>query len=150
MLMNYSAIFSVIFLFGQIKGSGGNIVLEKFVVVTELYCIRRKKEAECQFYVELDMPDLGYKRPFYNDLWDEKPFSFISEEPRIRIQIKLLKIFLKSGGQFSASESYWTQLGVATGSLASISIRFHLISVDVRLIFHLVILYLISVFFSFI
>ena len=43
------------------------------------------------------------------------------EEARIPIQINLLTIFQKSGGQFWALEDYWTQTGVATGHSASIA-----------------------------
>ena len=37
------------------------------------------------------------------------------------MQIKSLTIFLKNGGQLWALEDYWTQVGVATGHLASIA-----------------------------
>ena len=71
--------------------------------------------------MELDLPDLSHKRPFYYHVLESKPFSFTTEEARIRIQINLLTIFLKSGGQCWALEYYWTQVGVATGHSASIA-----------------------------
>ena len=43
------------------------------------------------------------------------------DEARIHIQIKLLVIFLKSGGQHWALEEYWTQVGVATVQSVSIA-----------------------------
>ena len=43
-----------------------------------------------------------------------KPLTFITESPRIRIQIELLLMFLKSGGQLWALDDYWTQVGVLT------------------------------------
>ena len=80
-----------------------------------------KLEAERELYMELDLPDLSHKRPFYYDVLEGKPFTFTTEEARIRIQINLLIIFLKSGGQLWALEDYWTQVGFATGHSASTS-----------------------------
>ena len=48
-----------------------------------------------------------------------KPFIFTAEESRVRIQINLLRTFLKSGGQLWAFEDYWTQVGIATGPSAA-------------------------------
>ena len=79
-----------------------------------------KLEAERELYMELDMPDLSHKRPFYNDGLEGKPFIFTTEEAPIRIQIYLLTIFLKGLGQLWDLEEYWTQTGVATGHSASI------------------------------
>ena len=80
-----------------------------------------KLEAEREVYMELDLPELSHKRPFYYDVLEGKPFTFTSEEDRIRIQINLLTIFLKSAGELWALEDYWTQVGVATGHSASIA-----------------------------
>ena len=80
-----------------------------------------KLEAEREIYMELDVPDLDFKRPFFYDVLDGKPFSFTTEESRIRIQINLLMTFLKSGGQLWALEDYWTQVGIATGHSAPIA-----------------------------
>ena len=80
-----------------------------------------KLEAEREVYMELDLPELSHKRPFYYDVLEGKPFMFTTEEDRICIQINLLTIFLKSGGQHWALEDYWTQVGVATGHSASIA-----------------------------
>ena len=71
--------------------------------------------------MELDVPDLDFKRPFYYDVLEGKPFTLTTEEPRVRIQINLLMTFLKSGGQLWALEDYWTQVGVATGHCAAIA-----------------------------
>ena len=65
--------------------------------------------------MELDVPDLCYKRPFYYDVIEGKPFTFTC----IRIQIELLLTFLKSGGQLWALDDYWTQVGVLTGHSAA-------------------------------
>ena len=62
-----------------------------------LYGVKLEKEREQ--YIELDVPDPCYKRPFYCDVIEGKPFTFTTESTRIRIQIELLLIFLKSGGQ---------------------------------------------------
>ena len=78
-----------------------------------------KLEAEREFYMELDVPDLDFKRPFYYDVLEGKLFTFTSEESRVRIQINLLITFLKSGGQLWALEGYWTQVGIATGHSAA-------------------------------
>ena len=80
-----------------------------------------KLEAEREVYMGLDFPELSHKRPFYYDVLEGKPFTFTTEEDRIRIQINLLTIFLRSGGQLWALEDYWTQVGVATGHSASIA-----------------------------
>ena len=62
-----------------------------------LYGVKLEKEREQ--YMELDVPDLCYKSPFCYDVIEEKPFAFTTESTRIRTQIELLLIFLKSGGQ---------------------------------------------------
>ena len=80
-----------------------------------------KLEAEQKLYMELDVPDLDFKRPFYYDVLGGKPFTFTREGSRVRIQINLLMTFLKSGGQFWALEDYWTQVGFATGHSASMA-----------------------------
>ena len=71
--------------------------------------------------MELDWPELSHKRPFYYDVLEGKPFTFTTEEDRVRIQINFLMIFLESGGQLWALEDYWTQVGVATGHSAFIA-----------------------------
>ena len=50
-----------------------------------------------------------------------KPFIFTTGESRVRIQIKLLMTFLRSGGQLWAWEDYWTHVGIATGHSAAIA-----------------------------
>ena len=81
------------------------------------YGVKLQKERER--YMELDLPDLCYKRPFYYDVIQVKPFTFTTESTRIRIQIELLLIFLKSGGQLWALDDYWIQVGVLTGQSAA-------------------------------
>ena len=71
--------------------------------------------------MDLDVPDLDFKRPFYYDVLEGKPFAFTTEESRVRIQINLLITFLKSGGQLWALEDYWTQVGIATGHSAAVA-----------------------------
>ena len=78
-----------------------------------------KLEAEREVYMELDVPDLDFKRPFYYNVLEGKPFTFTTEESRVRIQINLLMTFLKSGGQLWALEDYWTQYDIATGHSAA-------------------------------
>ena len=78
-----------------------------------LYGLKLEKEREQ--YMELDVPDECYKRPFYYDAIEGKFFTFTTESTRIRIQIALLLIFLKSGGQLWVPDVYWTQVGVLTG-----------------------------------
>ena len=69
--------------------------------------------------MELDVPGLCYKRPCYYDVIEGKPFTFTTESTRIRIQIELLLMFLKSGGQLWPLDNYWTQVGVLTGHSAA-------------------------------
>ena len=65
-----------------------------------LYGVKFEKKREQ--YMELDVPDLCYKPPYYYDVIEGKPFTFTTESSRFRIQIQLLLIFLKSGGQLWA------------------------------------------------
>ena len=94
---------------GKVRGRDGRV----------LYGSRL--EAERELYMELDLPDLSHKIPFYYDVLEWKPFTITTEEARTRVQTNLLTIFLKSGGQLWALEDYWTQVGVATGHSASIA-----------------------------
>ena len=71
--------------------------------------------------MELDVPDWDWKRPFYYDVLEGKPFTFTTEKSRIRIQLNLLMTFLKSGGQLWALEDYWTKVGIVTGQSAAIA-----------------------------
>ena len=79
-----------------------------------------KLEAERELYMELDVPDVDYKRHLYNDVLEGKPFTFTKEESRVRIPDNLFMTFLKHGGQYWALEDNWMQLGVATSHSASI------------------------------
>ena len=94
---------------GKVRGRDGRVV----------YGL--KLEAELEIYMELDVPDLDFKRPFYYEVLEGKSFTFTTEESRVRIQINLLMTFLKSGGQLWALEDYWTQVGIATGHSAAIA-----------------------------
>jgi len=78
-----------------------------------------KLEAEKELFMHLDVPELDHKRPFYYDVIDGKPFTFTSASSRTLIQIELLLIFLRGGGQLWTLEEYWTQVGVLTGHSAS-------------------------------
>ena len=73
-----------------------------------------KLEAEKELFMHLDVPDLDHKRPFYYDVVEGKPFTFTTASPRTQIQIELLLIFLRGGGQLWTLEEYWTQVGVLT------------------------------------
>ena len=65
------------------------------------------------------MPDLCYKRTSHYDVIERKPSTFTTESSRIRIQIELLLIFFKTGGQLWALNDYWTPVGVLTGHSAA-------------------------------
>ena len=71
--------------------------------------------------MELDLPDLSHKRPYYCDVLEGKPLTFTTMEARILIQNNLLVVFLKSRGPLWALEGFWTQVGVATGHSAWIT-----------------------------
>ena len=92
---------------GKVRGRDGRVLYES------------KLKAERDLYMEVDLRNLSHKRPFYYDVLEGKPFTFTTEEARIRIQNNLLITFLKNGGHFWALEVYWTQMGVATGHSAS-------------------------------
>ena len=64
----------------------------------ERVLFRSKLEAERELYMELDLPNLLHKRPFYYDVLEGEPFTFTTEEARIRIQKTLLTIFPKNWG----------------------------------------------------
>ena len=78
-----------------------------------------KLEAEKELFMHLDVPELDHKRPFYYDVVEGKLFMFTSAISRTLIQIELLLIFLRGGGQLWTLEEYWTQVGVLTGHSAS-------------------------------
>ena len=78
-----------------------------------------KLEAEKELFMQLDVPELDHKRPFNYDVVEGKPFIFTSASSRTLIQIELLLIFLRGGGQLWTLEEYWTQVGVLTGHSAS-------------------------------
>ena len=73
-----------------------------------LYGVKLEKERER--YIELDVPDFCYKRPFYYDVVEGKPFTFTIESTRIRIQIDFLRILLKTGGQLWALDDIGLKL----------------------------------------
>ena len=76
-------------------------------------------EAEKELFMHLDVPELDRKRPFYFDVVEGKPFTFTTASSRNLIQIELLLIFLRGGGQLWTLEEYWTQAGVLKGHSAS-------------------------------
>ena len=78
-----------------------------------------KLEAEKEVFMHLDVPELYHKRPFYYDIVEGKPFIFTSASSRTLVQIELLLIFLRGGGQLWTLEEYWTQVGALTGHSAS-------------------------------
>ena len=78
-----------------------------------------KLEAEKELFMHLDVPELDHKRPSYYDVVEGKPFTFTSASSRTLIQIELLLIFLRGGGQLWTLEEYWTQVGVLMGHSAS-------------------------------
>ena len=82
-----------------------------------LYGVKLEKGREQ--YMQFDVPDLCYKRPFYYDVIQGKPFTFTAESTRIHIQIDFSLVLLKSGGQFWALDKYWTQVGALTGHSAA-------------------------------
>ena len=94
---------------GKVLGRDGRV----------LYGVKLEKERE--YYLELDVPDLDFKRPFRYDVLEGQPFTFTTEKSCVRIQIILLMTFLKSGGQLRALEHYWTEVGIVTGHFASIA-----------------------------
>ena len=78
-----------------------------------------KLEAEKELFMHLDVPELDHKRPFYYDVVEGKPLTFTSANSRTLLQIELLLIFLRGGGQLLTLEEYWTQVGVLTGHSGS-------------------------------
>ena len=80
---------------------------------------RSKLEAEKGLLMHQEVPELDHKHPFYNDVIEGKSFSFTSASWQTVIQIELLLICLKGGGQLWTLEEYWTQMGVLTGHSAS-------------------------------
>ena len=58
-----------------------------------------KLEAEKELFMHLDVPELDHKRPFYYDVVEGKPFIFTSARSRTLIQMEMLLIFLRGGGQ---------------------------------------------------
>ena len=77
--------------------------------------------AERQVHMNCELPGVDYKRPFYYDVVEGKPFVFTKGEDRVRIQLQLLTIFLKGEGNFRILDELWTQVGIVTGNSASSS-----------------------------
>ena len=94
---------------GKVRGRDGRVLYGS------------KLEAEHEFYMELDVPDLDFKKPFYYDVLEGRTFIFTTEESRVRIQMNLLMTCSKSGGQLWVLEDYWTQVGIATGHSAAVA-----------------------------
>ena len=46
-------------------------------------------EAEREICMKMDVPDLDFKKFFYYDVLEGKPFTFKTEESRVRTQINL-------------------------------------------------------------
>ena len=78
-----------------------------------------KLEAEKELFMRLEVPELDHKRPFYYDVVEGNPFTFTSASSRTLIQIELVLIFLRGGGQLWTLEEYWTPVGVLTSYSAS-------------------------------
>ena len=58
-----------------------------------------KLEAETELFMHLKVPELDHKRPFCYDVIERKPFTFTMASSRTLIQMELLLIFLRGGGQ---------------------------------------------------
>ena len=58
-----------------------------------------KLEAKKELFMHLEVPELDHRRPFYYDVIEGKPFTFTSAKLRTLIQIELLLILLRGGGQ---------------------------------------------------
>ena len=69
--------------------------------------------------MHLEVPELDHKRPFFYDIVEGKPFTFTTASLRTLIQVELLLIFLRGGGQLWTLVEYWTQVGVLKGHSAS-------------------------------
>ena len=63
-------------------------------------------EAEKELFMHFDGTELDHKRPFYYDVVEGKPFTFTSASSRTVIQIELLLILLRRGGQLWTLEEY--------------------------------------------
>ena len=71
--------------------------------------------------MELDVPDLDSERHFYYEVLEAKPFTYTTEDSRVRIQINLFMTLWKNKGQLRAVEDYWMQVGIASGHSSSIA-----------------------------
>ena len=71
--------------------------------------------------MDFEVYELGFKHPFYYDVFDGKPFTFTGENRRVGIQIQMMMIFLKSGGELWVLEDYWTQVVVSTVQCAAVA-----------------------------
>ena len=78
-----------------------------------------KLETKREQDMDLDVPDLCHKRPFYYDVVEGKLSTSTTESSRSRILIELLLTFLKSAGHLWALESFWNQAGMMTGHSVS-------------------------------
>ena len=59
----------------------------------------KRLAVDCEIYNDLTIPEMDLKRLFYYDVVERKLFIFKSVEDRVRVELELLTMFLKGGGQ---------------------------------------------------
>ena len=69
--------------------------------------------------MHLEVPELDHECPFDYDVIERKLFTFTSASSRILIQLEMLFLLLRRGGQLWTLEEHWKQVGLLTGPSAS-------------------------------
>ena len=75
--------------------------------------------AEQEIYMDWEVPEVDRKRPFCCDVLEGKPFMFRSVEDWTRIELHVLTVFLRVGGQSWVLEGFWPQVEILTGNCAA-------------------------------
>ena len=93
-----------------------------------LYC--SKLEPKKELFMHLTVPELDQNRPFYYDVIERKAFNFRLASSRNLIQIEILLVFPKKGGELWPLDKNWTQVGVLTSHCDDLNLSARYISVS--------------------
>ena len=76
---------------------------------------------EREIYKDWEILEVDHNRLCSYEMLQGVPFMFISVKDRILIQLQLLTLFLKIGGQLRKLAFFWMEVGILTGNASSTS-----------------------------
>ena len=115
---NWNATSNGSIIWGRIRDFVPGTILQRYVVRME-YTVWVEIGSGERAVHTLGCSRVGSQTSVLYDVVEGKPFTFTSVNSRTLIQIELLLIFLRGGGQLWTLEESWTQVGVLTGHSAS-------------------------------